>query len=286
MERQSGQRTGREQAGRLPGLSASQGESRGSGERPKQARPADWSSWTKKTYEVSSASRSMLQRLPQVHQKKISAEFEREPAGKLRGHSRFASCDGSPPSRRTLARPLQAPRQFAQSARKRPGPAAPLRSADPLRDGLAAGRQPQAPPHRAGPRAEACGAAEAPARNRARQPAGEPAAFPASLGSREGVPCRVEFRSPRRFGLPRAASRRGAGKPEEEKGLFQVAVSEELKRELYGPAFFAPYFDSKMGKRELVAEMNRLYNEYKKSKENIKQVYRDIQIETSKLTSD
>lgn len=65
-----------------------------------------------------------------------------------------------------------------------------------------------------------------------------------------------------------------------------MAVSDELKRELYGSAVFAPYFDSKMNKRELVAEMTRLYNEYKKSKEHIKQVYRDIQAETSKLASD
>lgn len=62
-------------------------------EKPRDGAPTDWSTWTKKTYEVSSTSRGLLQRLPQVHNKKISMHSQRDSLCKLNAQSRFASCD-------------------------------------------------------------------------------------------------------------------------------------------------------------------------------------------------
>ena len=73
--------------------SASQRSAAQEQENPRGDAPADWSTWTKKTYEVSSASRGLLQRLPQVLNKKISVRLESDSLSRPKQHSRFASCD-------------------------------------------------------------------------------------------------------------------------------------------------------------------------------------------------
>ena len=71
------------------------------------------------------------------------------------------------------------------------------------------------------------------------------------------------------------------------KPLNEVFVSARLKKELFGSSIYIPYHNSKeVTKKSMIGEMSKLYMNYKKSKESIKQVYKEIQLETAKLNND
>lgn len=63
----------------------------------------------------------------------------------------------------------------------------------------------------------------------------------------------------------------------------EVRVGENLRKELFGTVAVCPRVDENFGARALYLDMNRLYQRYKKHKENLKSIHKVMRDETNKL---
>lgn len=66
----------------------------------------------------------------------------------------------------------------------------------------------------------------------------------------------------------------------------EVRVGEQLRRELFGAVALCPRVDENFGARVLYYDMNRLFNNYKRHKENFKTSQKVMRDEIVKLNSD